>query len=304
MSTIVVTGATGLIGRALVAELSGRGDEIIALVRDTARAQQALGQGVRLVAWPDPSSPPDAAVLSGADAVVNLLGEPIAQRWSAAAKDRIRDSRVLGTRSLVTAIELASAPPKVLVSQSATGYYGPRGDEELSEESTPGSDFLAGVVRDWEAAAMAATALGVRVAVTRTGVVLSPSGGALAKMLPPFKAGVGGPVAGGRQFLPWIHLADVVGALVHCLDGESVTGPVNVTAPAPVTNGEFSRSLGRVLHRPAFAPVPAVALKLLYGEMAVIVLTGQRAVPRRLLEQGYAFRQPDLETALRDVLGR
>lgn len=304
MSTFVVTGATGLIGRAVVAELGRRGDEVVALVRDPARAEPLLGPGVRLAAWPDPSTPPAGAALSAADGVINLLGEPIAQRWSNDVKARIRDSRVLGTRSLVAAIDAAEPRPPVLVSQSATGYYGPRGDEELTEDAAPGSDFLAGVVRDWETAAMSASELGLRVAVTRTGVVVSRSGGALAKMLPPFRAGIGGPVAGGRQYLPWIHLADVVGAILYCLDTDAVSGPVNVTAPRPVTNAEFSRSLGRVLHRPAVAPVPAVALKLLYGEMAIIVLTGQRAVPHRLLEQGYGFRHPELEPALADVLGR
>lgn len=303
VSTVVLTGATGMIGGALVSELVGRGDEVVVLARDPARASQALGPAVRTLAWPDPTRPPPIAVLDGADAVINLVGEPIAQRWSAAAKQRIRDSRVLGTRNLVQAIAAAERPPRVLVSGSATGYYGPHGAERLDEDAAPGSDFLASVVRDWEAEAGAATALGLRVAIARTGPVLAPSGGALAKMLPPFKAGVGGPVGGGRQYFPWIHLADEVGALIHCLDSEAASGPLNLTAPEPVTNAELSHALGRVLHRPAVMPVPASALRLLYGEMSVIVLTGQRAIPRRLLEQGYAFRQPALESALADVLG-
>lgn len=304
MSTIVVAGATGMIGSALVAELSGRGDQVVALARNPATAQRTLPTAARIVAWPDASVPPDPQAFSGADAVVNLLGEPIAQRWSPAVKERIRASRVDGTRSLVAAIEAMAERPRVLVSQSATGYYGPRGDERLTEDATPGSDFLASVVVEWEAAARVAAGLGVRVAITRTGVVVAAEGGALAKMLPPFKAGIGGPVAGGRQYLPWVHLDDVVGALIHALDSDTASGAFNLSAPEPVTNADFSRALGRVLRRPAFAPVPALALKLLYGEMAVIVVTGQRAVPAHLLADGYAFRQPELEPALRDVLGR
>jgi uncharacterized protein (TIGR01777 family) len=304
MSTIAVTGGTGMIGRAVINELTARGDSVVALVRNPAEASGRLaGDRVRVVAWPDVSSPPPADALSGTDAVVNLIGEPIAQRWSAAVKRRIRDSRVLGTRNLVAAIEAAEPRPRVLVSQSATGYYGPRGDERLAEDAAPGSDYLASVVVDWEAEAGAAAELGVRVAITRTGVVLAPSGGALAKMLPPFKAGIGGPVAGGRQYLPWVHLEDVAGAILHGIDSDAASGAFNVAAPEPVTNAVFSRALGHVLHRPAFVPVPAIALKLLYGEMAVIVLTGQRAVPTHLLAQGYAFRHPELEPALRDVLG-
>jgi uncharacterized protein (TIGR01777 family) len=191
----------------------------------------------------------------------------------------------------------------VLVSQSASGFYGPRGDEELTEDAPAGDDFLAGVVVGWEGEATRAAAE-LRVALTRTGVVLSPEGGALAKMLPFFRLGVGGPVAGGRQYVPWIHLDDVVGALMFCLDNAGAAGPVNLAAPNPVTNAELSRTLGRVLNRPAVLPVPAFALKLLYGEMAQIVVTGQRVVPARLNQLGYEFRHPDLEAALRDVLGR
>ena len=188
----------------------------------------------------------------------------------------------------------------MLVSQSGVGFYGARGDEPVFEDAAAGDDYLAHVVVDWEAEAHAAEELGVRVVLTRTGVVLSPSG-ALEKMLPFFKVGVGGPVAGGRQYMPWIHLDDVVGAILFALDTPTLSGPVNVTAPEPPTNKEFSRALGRVLHRPALAPVPALALKALYGEMAFIVTTGQRAVPARLLESGYVFRRPDLEAALRDA---
>jgi uncharacterized protein (TIGR01777 family) len=303
---VAVTGATGLIGQTLVKALADRGDQVVALSRDAERARQALGDRVEAHSWPNPTgAPPPEAALAGADAVVHLLGEPVAQRWSDEAKERIRHSRVDGTRSLVQGL-LAVAPdrrPAVLVSQSASGFYGPRGDEELTEDAPAGDDFLAGVVVGWEGEATRAAAE-LRVALTRTGVVLSPEGGALAKMLPFFRLGVGGPVAGGRQYVPWIHLDDVVGALMFCLDNADAAGPVNLAAPNPVTNAELSRTLGRVLNRPAVLPVPAFALKLLYGEMAQIVVTGQRVVPARLNQLGYEFRHPDLEAALRDVLGR
>ena len=289
---VAVTGATGTIGTAVVSALHERGDEVTELSRSTN--------------WPAPTEQPaPAEALSGRDAVVNLLGERLDQRWTDATKAEIRDSRVLGTRNLVAALRALpeSERPRVLVSQSATGYYGAHGDEPVDESTPPGDDFLADVVTAWEAEARAAEELGIRVVTTRTGVVLSPAGGALSKMLPFFKAGVGGPVAGGRQYLPWVHVDDVAGAVLFALGDASLSGPVNVTAPEPVTNKEFSRALGRALHRPAVAPVPALALKALYGEMAFTVTTGQRAVPARLSEAGYAFRWPKLEEALREATG-
>jgi uncharacterized protein (TIGR01777 family) len=297
---VAVTGATGTIGRALVAELRARGDEVTVLSRDPAMADL----DVETLGWPVPKKErPPAGAFHGRDAVVHLLGETLAQRWSDEAKREIRASRVLATRNLVAALsDLPEADrPATLISQSAVGLYGPRGSERIDENQPAGDDFLAGVVRDWEAEARKAA--GMRVVLTRTGVVLSPTGGALAKMLPFFKLGIGGPVAGGKQYVPWVHLDDVVGAMVFLL-GEQVEGPVNVTAPEPVTNREFSRTLGRVLRRPAFAPVPALAVKALYGEMATIVTTGQRAVPGRLTELGYGFRRPDLEDAVRSATGR
>jgi uncharacterized protein (TIGR01777 family) len=291
---VAVTGATGVIGRAAVRELVERGDSVVALSRDPSKAD--LG-GAEMVAWPEPkASPAPAEAFSGVDGVIHLLGEPVAQRWSDAAKREIRESRVLGTRNLVAG--LRGSGVSVLVSQSATGYYGPRGDEAVDESDGPGSDFLAGVVVEWEAEARAAEELGLRVALCRTGVVLSPSGGALEKMLTPFKLGVGGPVAGGRQYMPWVHIDDVVGALLFALDSPDASGPINVTAPSPVTNTDFSRALGRALHRPAFMPVPGAAIRTLYGEMATIVTTGVRAEPRRLEQLGYAFRRPELAEAL------
>jgi len=302
---VVLTGATGTVGRALAGALTSAGEQVVALSRDADRGRSALGRQVEVAQWRDPSSsPPPAAALSGADAVVNLLGEPVAQRWSDAAKARIRDSRVLGTRSLVEGLRSLpeDARPRTLVSQSATGFYGPRGNESIGEDAAGGSDFLAGVVAGWEREALAATELGIRVVTTRTGVVLSAEGGALAKMLPFFRLGVGGPVAGGRQYVPWIHMHDVVEGIRFCLAHAEARGAVNVTAPNPVTNGELSRALGRVLHRPALLPVPAFALRLLYGEMSEIVTTGQRVIPERLASLGYPFRFPEIEPALRDVL--
>ncbi len=241
--------------------------------------------------------------LAGADAVVNLLGEPVAQRWSDSAKQRIRDSRVRGTRMLVAGLTALAegGRPRALVSQSATGYYGPRGDAPLDEEASPGDDFLAELTVAWEREAMSADA-SMRVVCTRAGVVLSPSGGALAKMLPFFKLGIGGPVAGGQQYVPWIHLDDVVGGILHCLDHDEAAGPVNLTAPTPVTNAELSRALGHALGRPAVLPVPGVAVRLLYGEMAEMVTTGQRAIPAKLSTLGYTFRHSAIEPALTDVL--
>ncbi len=304
MSRVIVTGATGTIGRAVCRRLEARGDEVVALSRDRERAAKALGDQVEVQVWADPTGEmPPVEALTGADAIVHLVGEPVAQSWSKEAKARIRDSRVSATRMLVAA--LREVPelrrPAVLISQSATGFYGPSGDRELDEDAPAGNDFLAGVVREWEAEAANAEGL-ARTVMTRTGVVLSSSGGALEKMLPFFRMGVGGPVAGGRQYVPWIHLDDVVAGLLFCVERPELAGPINLTAPVPVTNAQLSHALGRVLHRPAVLPVPTLALRVLYGEMSQIVTTGQRAIPTRLSEAGFEFRHPDLEAALRDVL--
>jgi uncharacterized protein len=299
MRTVII-GATGTIGVALARALRARGDEVVALSRDHRRGRERLDDGIELHEWRDPTaSPPPAAALAGANAVVNLVGEPLDQRWTASAKRRIRDSRVFSTRMLVEALRAARGA--TLVSQSAIGIYGPSDDRPLDEEAPAGTGFLAQTVAEWEQEARAAASF-TRVVTTRTGVVLSPTGGALAKMLPFFRIGVGGPVAGGRQYVSWVHLDDVVGALLRCLDDSSLDGPVNVTAPNPVTNAELSRVLGRVLHRPAMLPVPSFALQLLYGEMAEVVTTGQRVLPRRLERAGHTFRHPGLDAALRDAL--
>jgi len=291
---ITVTGASGLIGSKLVDRLRGRGDEVTTLSRDPSAAGA--------VRWRPEDEPAPATALAGRDAVVHLAGEEVAQRWTDDAKHRIRSSRELGTRNLVAGIAIADPRPSVLVTSSAVGYYGPHGDEVLDEQAPPGDDFLAEVCVVWEREAQRAAEHGVRVVSVRTGVVLAPGGGALAKMLPFFKLGIGGPVAGGDQYLPWIHVDDVVGIYLAALDGEAWQGPVNATAPEPVTNATFSKALGRALHRPAFAPVPGLAVRALYGEMAEIVTNGQRAVPRRAQELGYAFAQPDLDQALRSAL--
>ena len=300
---VLITGATGTIGQALAAALRSRGDQPVATTRDPERGRRVLGD-VEVHGWPDPSAAPPPAEALAVDAVVNLIGERIDQRWSDEAKRRIRDSRVTATEQLVAGI--AALPegerPSTLVSQSAVGYYGARGSELLEEDAAAGRDWLAGVVVAWEAAAHQAPA-GVRVVTTRTGVVLSPSGGALAKMLPFFKLGIGGPVAGGHQYVPWIHLDDVVGGLLHCVDTATATGAANLSAPEPVTNAALSKALGHALGRPAVLPVPGFAIGLLYGDMAELVTAGQRAVPARLQALGYPFVHTDVQAALRDVLG-
>ena len=298
---VTVTGATGLIGRRLVGELTGRGDEVTVLTRSPGKARETL-PGATPVEWnPDGGAAP-AEALDGRDAVVHLAGENVAQRWSAEAKRRIHDSRERGTRNLVAGLEAAQNRPGVLVSASAVGYYGPRGAEPVPEDTPPGDDFLARVCVTWEREAQAAGRLGVRTVLMRTGVMLDKSGGALGKMLPFFRAGVGGPVAGGKQQMPWIHADDVAGMYLRAVDDERWSGPVNATAPEPVTNKEFSKALGRALKRPAVLPVPALAIRTLYGEMAIIVTEGQRAVPERALALGWEPRHPDLDEALRSAL--
>jgi uncharacterized protein (TIGR01777 family) len=298
---VTVTGATGLIGTRLVAALRARGDEVTVLSRDPERARSVLGD-IDVAVWDPTGTAGPTEALAARDGVVHLAGEPVAQRWSDMVKERIWTSREAGTRCLVAGLRGAEPRPRALVSASGVGYYGPRGDERLDESAEAGDDFLANAVRVWEAEAAAAEELGLRVVLVRTGVVLDRAGGALAKMLPPFRAGIGGPVAGGRQYMPWIHLDDLVGIYLAALDGDDWSGPVNASAPEPVTNREFSKALGRALHRPAFAPVPAFALRILYGEMAEIVTAGQRAVPKRALELGYDFRHPDLDEALAAAL--
>jgi uncharacterized protein len=298
---ITLTGATGRLGSRLVHALQERGDEVTVLSRDPDRARERLG-GVEAHAWDPGAGPAPAAALAGRDAIVHLAGEDLAQRWNDETKRRILDSREAGTRNLVEGIRAADPRPAALVSASAVGWYGDRGDQRVDEDAPAGDDFAARVCFVWEREAQAAEPLGLRVVRVRTGVVLDAGGGALQKMLPPFRLGVGGPVAGGRQYVPWVHHEDVIGVYLRAIGDAAWSGPVNATAPEPVTNRELSKALGRALHRPAIAPVPGLAVKLLYGEMAMLVLTGQRAVPRRTLELGYEFRHPDLDESLRAVL--
>jgi hypothetical protein len=303
-ASVTVTGATGLLGRRLVRALRDRGTSVTVLTRDPRRARERLGDGVTAVRWDAMAEPAPREALDGRDAVAHLLGEPIAQRWSASAKRAIRESRVRGTANLLAGLAEASGRPGALVSAAAVGYYGGHGEEPLDEDAPPGTGFVAEMCVAWEAAsARAGTELGMRAVQLRTGIVLDAKGGALAKMLPPFRLGVGGPVAGGRQYVPWIHAEDHTQMALAALDGEEWSGPINVTAPEPATNAEFSRELGRALHRPAVLPIPGLALQLLYGEMAEIVTSGQRAVPARALVLGYDFRHPQLPGALRAALG-
>jgi hypothetical protein len=298
---LTLTGATGRIGSLLARELQRRGDEVTVLTRNPDAARAAL-PGVEAVAWDPGREPAPAAALSGRDGVVHLAGEDVAQRWTADAKRRIRESRERGTRNLVEGLRAAEPRPRVLVASSAVGYYGPHGDERVDEGTPAGTGFLAEVCAAWEREAARAGELGLRVVHVRTGVVLDRDGGALSKMLPFFKLGAGGPVAGGDQYLAWVHRDDIVGIQLAALDREDWSGPVNATAPEPATNRDFSRALGRALHRPAVAPVPGFAVRALYGDMAEMVTQGQRAVPARALALGYEFRHPELDEALRAAL--
>ncbi len=297
MAIIAVSGSHGFIGSALVPALLARGDRVMRLVRGTA-------PGAGDVAWDPSAGRIDAGRLDGVDAVIHLAGENIsAGRWTPARKTRIRDSRVHGTRLLAETLTRLSRPPRVFISASATGYYGSRGSEILREDSAPGSGFLADVCRDWEAAADPARRAGVRVLHTRFGIVLSPRGGILGRVLPVFRMGLGGPLGTGRQYFSWIAVDDLIAAMLHVLTTESVSGPVNVVAPHPVTNAEFTRALGRALSRPAVVPVPAAALRLLFGEMADdALLASERVEPARLLASGFVFRFPEIDTALRHLL--
>jgi uncharacterized protein (TIGR01777 family) len=292
---IALSGASGLIGGRLADAMRARGDQVIELSRSGKNGA---------VRWDPLSEPAPAAALAGADAVVHLAGENIAQRWNSRAREAIHASRTVGTANLLAGIQAAQPRPPVLLSANAVGYYGNRGDEPLTESSAAGEDWLASVCAEWEHAAMAATLLGLRVCVLRTGVVLDRSGGALAMMLPPFRLGVGGPVAGGRQYISWIHGDDLVALYIAALEDERFAGPLNAVAPAPVRNAEFAKALGRALHRPAVAPVPAAALHLLYGAMAAIVTDSQNVVAERALALGFNFTYPAVEAALRDALSR
>jgi len=295
---VLVSGSSGLVGSALVALLTKGGHGVVRLIRSRSSRPDEIE-------WDPISGRVDLALLEGLDAVVHLAGENIASgRWTAERKRKLRESRVRGTKALSEALSKLARPPRVLASASAIGYYGDRGDEVLHEESEPGSSFLAALCRDWEEATKSARGRGLRVACLRFGVILSPRGGALQKMLLPFRMGVGGKVGSGKQYMSWISIDDAVGAAHHVLSRDSLDGPVNVVAPSPVTNLELTKTLGKVLSRPAVFPMPALVARLVFGEMAdELLLASARVEPRKLLAAGYAFQHPQLEGALRHLLG-
>jgi uncharacterized protein (TIGR01777 family) len=295
---VLVTGASGLIGSALCDALFARGDDVVGLSRDPGRARRTNPR-VTWHRWEPTLERPDPVAFEGVEGVVNLVGERIDQRWTDEAKQKIMETRRQGTHNLVQAIGALEQPPKVLVSQSAVGYYGDRGDEEVDESAGPGSSFDSEVTQAWEAAAHELDGGDVRLVIVRTGQVLTPQGGMLKELLTPFKLGVGGPLAGGKQYVAWIDLEDEIGILLWALDGENVSGVVNATAPNPVTNKEFSKALGRAVNRPAVAPVPGLVLDVKFGkEFGQVLRGGQRVIPKRTQELGYSFKHPDLDEAL------
>lgn len=299
---VLVTGASGTIGQALCDALFSRGDHVVGLTRNPGRSRRANPR-VTWHRWEPTLERPDPAAFEGVDGVVHLLGERIDQKWTAEAKERIMESRRQGTHNLVQTLIALESPPQVLVSQSAVGYYGDRGADPVDESDGPGSSFDAEVTRAWEAAAHELDPTGVRLVVVRTGQVLSARGGMLKEMLTPFKFGVGGPLAGGDQYLSWIHIDDEVGILLWALDNEQVSGTINASSPNPATNKDFSKALGHTLNRPAVMPVPGLVLDLKFGkEFGQVLRGGQRVIPKRTQELGYEFSYPDLDTALRDLL--
>lgn len=299
----LVTGATGFVGNRLLAKLQ----RPTVLSRDATKAAKKLAKfGANVFAWDPQGGSPPAVAFDGIDTIIHLAGDPVAEgRWTAAKKAKIRDSRVIGTRNLVAGLKKLAVKPRVLVSASAVGIYGSRGDEELTETSTPAHDYLADVCAGWEREALAARDLGIRVVPIRVGIVLGEKGGALGKMLTPFQLGLGSPLGSGQQFMPWIHIEDLVEMMLFAAREPAVTTPLNGVAPQPVTNREFTKTLGRVLGRPTFFPaVPGFMLKLLLGEFANVLLASQKVVPRAALAAGFPFKFPELEPALRDVLHR
>jgi uncharacterized protein len=303
---VFVTGGTGLVGTRLVRQLLGRGDQVVVLTRRYASARQSLGPGVELIEGDPMQAGPWMDKIDDCDAVVHLAGENVfAKRWSTAFKQMLFDSRVQSTRNVAQAIlrkpQRPDGQPKVLVNASAIGIYGPCGDEEITEESPPGTDFLAKLCVEWESAARSVEAAGVRSTEVRVGVVLDRDGGALAKMLPPFKMCAGGPVGSGKQWLAWIHHEDIVGLFVAALHNPEYRGALNGTAPNPVTNKEFAKALGKSLHKPSLVWTPGFALRLLLGEAAYVITTGQRVLPKKALSLGYSFKYPTLDAALAEI---
>ncbi len=324
---VVVTGATGLIGRKLCAKLEARGYRVVVFSRDPEKARRSMSHGSEFVAWTAAENGPWAGAIDGAHAVIHLAGaNNFGKRWSKAYKQEIRDSRVIGTRGIVNAMRQASLKPRVFVCGSAIGYYGPRDDTVLDEQGPAGDDFLAQVVKEWEAEGAKAEQLGVRTVLLRTGVVLGSDkrgvplpidlggaslqrpgvvldfeNGALPLMALPFRLFTGGPIGSGKQYFSWIHLDDEIGLIMMALENEQVRGPINATAPEPITNAEFSKAVGNVMNRPSWLPVPGFALKLMLGEVADVLTKGQRVVPRKAQDLGYQFKHPTADTALRQL---
>lgn len=303
MARVLVSGASGPIGAALLPKLRDSGYEVVRLVRGTAASlKDGVPKDELTIPW-DPMQPLDPAAVSGFAVAIHLAGEPIVGRWTDAKKRRIHESRAAGTRNLSNALAKAAQKPRVLVSASAIGFYGDRGDEVLREESSSGHDFLSAVCRDWEANAQAAAQAGIRTVNTRFGLILSREGGALPKMLPPFRMGVGGNMGNGRQWWSWIHITDVAAGILHVMDNDTLQGPVNFVAPNPVTNASFTKTLAAALHRPAIFPVPAFAARLAFGQMAdELLLASQRVEPAKLVASGYAFGYTDLRKALDNLV--
>jgi uncharacterized protein (TIGR01777 family) len=296
--TIAITGASGFIGRRLMKALAGGNHTLRVLSRHSGTN---LPPGVQLYVWDAMKGPPPEDSLEGVDAVIHLAGEPIAQRWNADVKEKILESRATGTRHLVQALSTARRRPALLICGSAIGYYGSRGDEVLTESSPPGSGFMADVCVAWEKEADLAESLGMRLVKLRTGMVLGANGGALAKMIPPFKAGMGGKLGHGDQWMSWVHLDDLVGILQYSLDNP-VRGPLNGTSPNPVINADFTKALAHALSRPAVVPMPAFTLKFMFGEMSEVMLASQRVMPRAAEAAGYRFRYPDVDAALANIV--
>lgn len=299
---VVITGGTGLIGRALADSLAENNHTVIVLSRDPENAKPFTSDNVTLAHWDAETEDGWVDYANGADAIVNLAGASLDSRWTDAYKKRIRDSRTKAGQAVVAAVKAANQKPKVVIQASAVGYYGPRDDEIVTEAANAGDDFLADVCKDWEDSTAEVEELGVRRAIIRTGLVLSTKGGALGRLIPIFKLGGGGPVGSGKQYYSWVHLGDVIDAICYLIENDKATGPYNLTAPNPVRNKDFSKALGKALNRPAITPAPSIAVKLMFGEMATIVLDGQRVVPENLQTAGFKFRFHEPEAAFRHLL--
>jgi uncharacterized protein len=299
----LVTGATGFVGQRVVKQLTDGGDQVVILTRNIAKGALYFGNKCQYFLWSDTSQLPPIEAFDGVDVVINLMGEGIAdKRWDENQKKKIHDSRIVATSNLVEVMKGLTKKPSAFISASAVGIYGNRGNEEINESSSTADDFLARICKDWEESALKAKNLGLRTAIIRIGVVIGKDGGALKKMLPIFKLGAGGPVGSGKQFMSWIHVDDIAGMFVRAGKDSSIEGIYNGTSPYPATSKDFARELGKVLHRPAFAPAPAIALKIVFGEMSQVLLDGQKVLPTKFKEKKFSYRYPTLEMALTESI--